>query len=282
MTKRSAVNTQPSSHPPLMTESFSILQTYVLTLCMVSGLHYSPAMEETSCTMSFALFSVPAPFWCAVAERLMALVLAYVSLQCVPCLVSYRIQGLARSLNRKSVLRFICFVARRPGNSNSQAPVKGFCGSLCIPGALLIAFTQVAQGPSLGNTTRDTLLVSCRHFTCAEEGAQGLPHLHPLAKVSTASVLQAWALCQLLRHLFWCRWAKCKMEIQSSALHHGLPPAMVPRRLKAVRACLRWRQTLIQVVTASEAKWTVNKHCLSGVVGSWYFLNTFCKLAKGS
>lgn len=82
-------------------------------------------------------FQCQLPSDSAEVERLMALVQAYMSPQCAPCLVSYRIQGLARSLNRKSVLRLICFVAHRPGNSNRQAPVKGFCGSLCIPGVLL-------------------------------------------------------------------------------------------------------------------------------------------------
>lgn len=72
------------------------------------------------------------------AGRLMALVFACMSLQCASCLVSYRMQGLVRSLNRESVLRLICLVPRHPGNRISQVPVKVLCDSSCIPGALLI------------------------------------------------------------------------------------------------------------------------------------------------
>lgn len=39
-----------------------------------------------------------------------------------------------------------------------------------------------AQGPGLGDATRDTLFGSCRGFARAEEGAKGLPHLHPLCQ----------------------------------------------------------------------------------------------------
>lgn len=105
----------------------------------------------------------------------------------------------------------------------------------------------------------------------------------PCARVGTARVLQVGAICHLfLSQLSWCRWAKYKIEIHSPTLHRGSYPEMVPRGLKAVRRLPNMKTDLIQVVTAPELKWRVNRHCLSGVQGRGTLMNIFCKLAKGT
>lgn len=73
----------------------------------------------------------------------MALVLAIVSPQCAPCLVSYRMQGLVRFLNSESVLRLICLMPCHPGNQIRQVPVKVLCDSSCIQEALLVTLVGV-------------------------------------------------------------------------------------------------------------------------------------------
>lgn len=93
---------------------------------------------------------------------------------------------------------------------------------------------MVAQGLRLRDATRDVLFGSCRGFATVEEGAKGLPYtsLYSLCQ----RILQVRAICQLLRQLSWCCWAKYDAETQSPTSQHGSSPDMVPGRLKAVNS----------------------------------------------
>lgn len=82
------------------------------------------------------------------------------------------------------------FCGASPWELKQAGTCEGFLWQLMHTRSIAYTLTQVAQGPSLGETTRDTLLVSWRRIASAEKGAPGLPHLHPLAKVSTVSILQ--------------------------------------------------------------------------------------------
>lgn len=111
----------------------------------------------------------------------MALALTHVRPQCVPCLVSYRMQRLVRSLDRGCVLSLICLVPCHPANQITQGPMEILHGNSSIPGALLFTVV-VAQGAGPGDATTNTLFGDCRGFLKAEEGAKGLPHLHALCQ----------------------------------------------------------------------------------------------------